>query len=178
MGFRCELCDEVLPLFQFSHLCPTCYKLRTIVKCYDAVSILKEVESRFLVSRARELEERAKDLKFYQKEEEELQKEMVEKFKPSVEQIEAVKKIVDKHQVIADDTEKVKADEHNEIIEKTPPQPEPKPEPKLETIKEEVEPLPPLDKPIEVQKGIATKDEPINKKYNRKVKHLKRTISK
>ena len=44
MGFRCELCDEWLPMLQFSKLCPTCYKIRTIVKCYSAQEILDNLE--------------------------------------------------------------------------------------------------------------------------------------
>ena len=163
MGFRCELCDEFLPMFQFSQLCPTCYKLRTIVKCYDAMAVLKNAEDNFLVSRARELEEREKDLKFYQNEEERLQSEMVEKYKPSIEQIEALKKEVEDKQIIPDDIEKVKADKHNEVIDNT-----------LTPIKEEVEPLPPLEH--KMGEGVAQPDKPLNPKakhYDTR-KHKKR----
>ena len=136
MGFRCEVCDEFLPMFQFSHLCPTCYKLRTIIKCYSAMDVLKNAEENFLVSRARELEERDKDLKFYTNEETRLQKEMIENFNPTAEQIEAVKKEVENQQVIPDDTEKIKSNEHKLEIDNP-----------LPVIKEEVEaiPLPPLN---------------------------------
>tara|TARA_R110000796_G_scaffold185651_1_gene302505 strand:- start:58 stop:318 length:261 start_codon:yes stop_codon:yes gene_type:complete len=49
MGFRCELCDQWLSIFQISKLCDTCYKTRTIVKAYSAESILKSLESNFLI---------------------------------------------------------------------------------------------------------------------------------
>ena len=65
MGFRCELCDSWLPILSFSKLCPTCYKLRTIVKCYNAEDILKNAEEHFLVSHAREEEEIKKDKEFF-----------------------------------------------------------------------------------------------------------------
>lgn len=50
MVFRCELCDSFLPLLQLSHLCPTCYKIRTITKCYSTEKILKCLEENFLVN--------------------------------------------------------------------------------------------------------------------------------
>lgn len=49
MVFRCELCDSFLPIFQLSHLCPNCYKIRTIVKCYDKSKILECLEKKFLI---------------------------------------------------------------------------------------------------------------------------------
>ena len=52
MGWRCELCDDFLPLFQLSHLCPTCYKIRTIIKCYTSKQILDCLEDRFIVDYA------------------------------------------------------------------------------------------------------------------------------
>ena len=69
MGFRCELCDDWLPLMSFSKLCPTCYKLRTIVKCYNADDVLSKVQENFLVSHAREEEEKTLDEKFFKEEE-------------------------------------------------------------------------------------------------------------
>jgi len=50
MGIRCELCDEFLPLFQLSRLCPNCYKIRTIVKCYDAEKVLHCLDKNFRVN--------------------------------------------------------------------------------------------------------------------------------
>jgi len=75
MGFRCELCDDWLPILSFSKLCPTCYKMRTIVKCYNAEDVLRKVEDCFLVSHAREQEEIRKDKQFFIDEEKRLQKE-------------------------------------------------------------------------------------------------------
>ena len=75
MGFRCELCDSWLPMLSFSKLCPTCYKLRTIVKCYNCEDVLKKVEENFLVSHAREEEEKRKDIAFFEAEEARIQKE-------------------------------------------------------------------------------------------------------
>lgn len=49
MGFRCELCDDWLSMFQISKLCETCYKTRTIVKAYSAEGILKNLEANFLI---------------------------------------------------------------------------------------------------------------------------------
>ena len=51
MVFRCELCDSFLPLLQLSHLCPNCYKIRTIVKCYDKTKILECLENNFLIDK-------------------------------------------------------------------------------------------------------------------------------
>lgn len=47
--FRCELCDAYLSLFQLSHLCENCYKIRTIIKCYDSPKILDCLEQNFKV---------------------------------------------------------------------------------------------------------------------------------
>lgn len=47
--FRCELCDCYLPIFQTGRLCPTCYKIRTIIKCYSAEAIHRHINSVFLV---------------------------------------------------------------------------------------------------------------------------------
>ena len=47
--FRCELCDEYLPMLQFSKLCPKCYEIRTIVKCYDTDKILNCLKDKFKV---------------------------------------------------------------------------------------------------------------------------------
>jgi len=49
MNVRCEMCNDWLPLFQLSKLCPTCYKVRTIVKAYSADVILKKLQENFLV---------------------------------------------------------------------------------------------------------------------------------
>ena len=47
--FRCELCDAYLPIIQLSKLCPTCYKIRTIIKCYSADKILNCITDKFIV---------------------------------------------------------------------------------------------------------------------------------
>lgn len=78
MGFRCELCDDWLPMLSFSKLCPICYKLRTIVKCYNANDILKNAEEHFLVSHAREEELKTLDKKFFIEEEARIQKDFEE----------------------------------------------------------------------------------------------------
>tara|TARA_R110000823_G_scaffold44235_2_gene114738 strand:+ start:349 stop:753 length:405 start_codon:yes stop_codon:yes gene_type:complete len=78
MGFRCELCDEWLPMLQFSKLCPTCYKIRTIVKCYSAKEILENLEKTFLVSDGREAEVKREDEKFFVNEEKRLEKEFID----------------------------------------------------------------------------------------------------
>jgi len=49
INVTCELCNEFLPFFQFSKLCPVCYKIRTIVKAYDSTIVLKNLEKHFLV---------------------------------------------------------------------------------------------------------------------------------
>ena len=49
LSVRCEICDCWLPLFQLSKLCPTCYKIRTIVKCYNTDKILKTLQEHFLI---------------------------------------------------------------------------------------------------------------------------------
>tara|TARA_R110000765_G_scaffold55232_1_gene109659 strand:+ start:53 stop:376 length:324 start_codon:yes stop_codon:yes gene_type:complete len=49
LSVRCEICDSWLPLFQLSKLCPTCYKIRTIVKCYNTDKILKTLQEHFLI---------------------------------------------------------------------------------------------------------------------------------
>ena len=57
MGFRCELCDQWLSIFQISKLCDTCYKTRTIVKAYSAETILKSLQENFLIEDLVEKEE-------------------------------------------------------------------------------------------------------------------------
>jgi hypothetical protein len=47
--FRCELCDSFLSLFQLSHLCENCYKIRTIIKCYNSPEILDCLENNFKI---------------------------------------------------------------------------------------------------------------------------------
>ena len=49
LTIRCEICDCWLPFFQLSKLCPTCYKIRTIVKCYNTDKILKTLQEHFLI---------------------------------------------------------------------------------------------------------------------------------
>ena len=49
MNVRCEMCNDWLPLFQLSKLCPTCYTVRTIIKAYSADVILKKLQEHFLV---------------------------------------------------------------------------------------------------------------------------------
>jgi hypothetical protein len=61
--FRCELCDNYLPIFQTGRLCPTCYKIRTIIKCYTAKAILSHISSVFLVDIEEDEEETEKDIK-------------------------------------------------------------------------------------------------------------------
>lgn len=46
---RCSVCDAFLSMFQLSTLCPTCYKVRTIVKAYSADKILKTLQTHFLI---------------------------------------------------------------------------------------------------------------------------------
>tara|TARA_R110002073_G_scaffold205467_3_gene365161 strand:+ start:572 stop:973 length:402 start_codon:yes stop_codon:yes gene_type:complete len=65
-------------MLSFSKLCPTCYKLRTIVKCYNAEDILKNAEEHFLVSHAREEEIKTLDKKFFVEEEARIQREFEE----------------------------------------------------------------------------------------------------
>ena len=99
MTFRCEICDDWLPMFQFSKLCPTCYKIRTITKCYSAKEILETLEDNFLVSVAMEHEKRAEDVKFYEKEDKRLGEEALKDFNPTEEQLakleEQAKKIIE-----------------------------------------------------------------------------------
>lgn len=47
--FRCELCDGYLPLFSMGRLCESCYRIRTITKCYNSKVIRNYLESVFLV---------------------------------------------------------------------------------------------------------------------------------
>ena len=86
MGFRCELCDEWLSMLQFSKLCDTCYKIRTIVKCYSADEILKHLEKNFLVSSDRYVEQEQKDKTFFKKEERRLEEEFNKELKKLQEQ--------------------------------------------------------------------------------------------
>lgn len=46
---RCELCDAYLPFFQTGYLCPDCYKIRTITKCYNSKLILEHLQKHFLI---------------------------------------------------------------------------------------------------------------------------------
>ena len=73
--FRCELCDSFLPVFQFSSLCPVCYKIRTIVKCYSAAEILSKCEENFLVSDSQKQEIEKQEKKFQEDEEKRLENE-------------------------------------------------------------------------------------------------------
>ena len=87
MTFRCEICDAWLPMFQFSKLCPTCYKIRTITKCYSAKEILSTLENNFLVSAMMEQEKRKEDVEFYKNEDERLAKAALKEFNPTDEQL-------------------------------------------------------------------------------------------
>lgn len=85
MGFRCELCDCWLNVLQFSHLCPTCYKIRTITKCYNAETILNCLENNFLIEPEQLNKTIKKDIEFQKQEEERLENEMekqMEQMKP------------------------------------------------------------------------------------------------
>tara|TARA_R110002073_G_scaffold53343_3_gene137741 strand:+ start:11736 stop:12143 length:408 start_codon:yes stop_codon:yes gene_type:complete len=85
MGFRCELCDCWLNVLQFSHLCPTCYKIRTITKCYNAETILNSLENKFLIEPETIEKQVEKDKVFQEQEEQRLEKEMekqIESYKP------------------------------------------------------------------------------------------------
>tara|TARA_R110002073_G_scaffold320989_1_gene496847 strand:- start:2467 stop:3027 length:561 start_codon:yes stop_codon:yes gene_type:complete len=75
MGFRCELCDDWLNVFQFSHLCNDCYKIRTILKCYNKHDIVSCLENNFLVSKDKEKKVKQEDIKFQKEEEARLEKE-------------------------------------------------------------------------------------------------------
>lgn len=75
MVFRCELCDEFLPIFQFSHLCPCCYKIRTIVKCYNKDSILKALQEKFIISEEQEEQVKSDDEEFAEEEKKRLEEE-------------------------------------------------------------------------------------------------------
>lgn len=73
--FRCELCDEFLNVFQLSHLCSTCYKIRTIVKCYSCADILANLEEHFLVSKDKKNMIEEQDKQFHKDEEKRLENE-------------------------------------------------------------------------------------------------------
>ena len=64
---RCDICSCFLPIFQLSRLCPTCYKIRTIVRVYDNQTILKSLENNFLIKEKEheQKEELADDTKDY-----------------------------------------------------------------------------------------------------------------
>ena len=98
MVFRCELCDSFLSVFQFSHLCENCYKIRTIVKCYDEAKVLESLEDNFLVSEKRKEEAKEKDKEFFEKEEKRLEeafhKEVKELQEKKVAQLETIKEEV------------------------------------------------------------------------------------
>lgn len=47
--FRCELCDGYLPIFSLGRLCESCYRIRTITKCYNSKVIRSYLEAVFLV---------------------------------------------------------------------------------------------------------------------------------
>ena len=56
MVLRCELCDNYRSIFQFSSLCDCCYKIRTIIKCYNREEVLRVLQENFLVQRVNEEE--------------------------------------------------------------------------------------------------------------------------
>lgn len=99
MGFRCELCDDWLPILQFSHLCPLCYKIRTIVKCYNADSILSCLEDNFKISKEESSNFRKKDLEFHKEEEVRLEKEIVEELKQEQYEAEVKGQVANKEKV-------------------------------------------------------------------------------
>ena len=57
--FRCEMCDEYLPMLQLSKLCAKCYEIRTIVKCYDTDKVLDCLKENFKVK----FDEKSKKMK-------------------------------------------------------------------------------------------------------------------
>lgn len=83
MVFRCELCDKFLNVFQFSHLCDECYKIRTLIKCYNTESILNCLENNFLVDEKKFNETQKHDDEFLKGEQERLEEE-VEKIKENM----------------------------------------------------------------------------------------------
>ena len=62
MGIHCCLCDEFLPIFQLSHLCPICYEIRTIIKCYDNLKILNSLQDNFKIKMEEDEPTRRKSL--------------------------------------------------------------------------------------------------------------------
>ena len=52
--FRCELCDNILSIFQISKLCNICYEIRTIVKVYNCKLILEHLRKNFLIKQLKE----------------------------------------------------------------------------------------------------------------------------
>ena len=78
MGLRCELCDDFLPIFQFSKLCEKCYRIRTLVKVYGKDDICSHLEEKFMVSHTREEEEKRKDADYFKKEEIRLNQELLQ----------------------------------------------------------------------------------------------------
>ena len=75
MGFRCELCDEFLNLFQFSHLCDSCYRIRTIIKCYNTNTIVSCLENNFLLTEKQVEDFKKNDKEFMDEEEKRLENE-------------------------------------------------------------------------------------------------------
>ena len=107
MVFRCELCDNFLSMFQFSHLCNTCYKIRTIVKCYDEKAVLENLEDNFLISEKRKEEVEKEDKEFFKNEEKRLEaefhKEVKELQEKKVQKLETIKEgIEDKAEEVVD----------------------------------------------------------------------------
>tara|TARA_R110002050_G_scaffold11608_3_gene39010 strand:- start:1047 stop:1484 length:438 start_codon:yes stop_codon:yes gene_type:complete len=115
MGFRCELCDEWLPMLQFSHLCPTCYKIRTIVKCYNADTILSCLEDNFKISKEEVANFRKKDLVFYKEEEVRMEKEIVEELKQEQYEAEVKTQVANKEAVKEELKEKTNPDSDSVI---------------------------------------------------------------
>jgi hypothetical protein len=48
--FRCELCDDFLPILQLGRLCKICYKIRGIIKCYSTEKIHDAIATIFLIT--------------------------------------------------------------------------------------------------------------------------------
>ena len=120
MGFRCELCASWLPLLSFCKLCPTCYKLRTIVQCYSCEDVLKKVEDSFLVSHGREEEEIRKDKKFFINEEKRIQKEFEEELAQLTKQKEEHLPTIKEEEPIQKEEQKlIQVLETPKLIEKT-----------------------------------------------------------
>jgi hypothetical protein len=84
INFRCELCDTFLNMFQFSHLCENCYKIRTITKCYNSETILNCLNNNFLLSDEEKEKFMKKDLQEKEIEHKELEKEAIKEIEKQI----------------------------------------------------------------------------------------------